>query len=173
MRLVTSKHSHTRPSLDRTKETLFNTLQSLAPIPEKVVDLFAGSGALGIEAWSRGAEEVIFVEKSPLACKYINKNLNKINKASFGKIITGDVFDYLKSCVNESISLVLADPPYGEPMANRVLQRIVVSRLISPGGIFVLEKAKDDNLIIPGQLHLIKNKQCGNSQLLFFKMLEM
>ena len=108
-RIVAPRDETIRPTSDRAREAIFNMLYSLGlPKGCKVVDLFAGSGALGIEALSRGADEASFVDISSEACGTIKDNLNGLGL--YGKVIQGDALQGLESL---NVDLVLADPPYG------------------------------------------------------------
>ena len=106
-----------RPTTDRIKESVFNILGSVEDC--KVVDIFAGSGSLGLEALSRGAEEIIFIEKDKRTCKTISDNLAKVEKSmgakSNSKIICGDYKKIFSS--NFQPDVILTDPPYSDECA--------------------------------------------------------
>ncbi|MEC9339781.1 MAG: RsmD family RNA methyltransferase [Actinomycetota bacterium] len=108
-RISSPQDETTRPTSDRAREAIFNMLFSLG-LPEcaQVVDLFSGSGALGLEALSRGANDVTFVDNNPGACKIIRANLNSLDLGA--EVILGDAVATLGSL---DVDLVLADPPYG------------------------------------------------------------
>tara|TARA_B100001121_G_C18663713_1_gene610250 strand:+ start:364 stop:885 length:522 start_codon:yes stop_codon:yes gene_type:complete len=116
-RIAAPRDETVRPTSDRAREAIFNMLYSLGlPKGCRVVDLFAGSGALGIEALSRGAEEAYFVDKSAESCRTIKDNLEGL--AIYGRVIQGDALQKLGSL---EVDLVLADPPYGFDDWNRLL----------------------------------------------------
>ena len=126
-----------RPTTDRMRETMFNILGSRVELEgARVLDLFAGSGALGIEALSRGAASVIFLEKSGAAARQIAGNLADLDLAERGRVIRGDLFSRLRSL--DRFDLVLADPPYRTDLTGRLLE--VVPEHLEPGGYFFLER---------------------------------
>ena len=89
----------------------------------RVLDLFAGSGALGLEALSRGAEEVVFVERARSALKVLRSNLQTLEAGDRARVRSGDVFSFLDSLGSLAFDLALADPPYERGMAARILER--------------------------------------------------
>jgi 16S rRNA (guanine966-N2)-methyltransferase len=112
LRLVAPAGQKTRPTPDRVRESVFNSLGSLGAIEDAVVlDLFAGTGALGIEALSRGAARAVFVESDRAARGAIATNLATTKLADRALVVGADAFDYLASA-GESFDLALADPPY-------------------------------------------------------------
>ena len=100
----------TRPTTDRVKEALFSIIQFELP-GARVLDLFGGTGQLGIEAISRGAKEAVFVDAREDACKLIRENLKRTKMEQAGKVIRSDYLDYLKRC-RETFDIILLDPPY-------------------------------------------------------------
>lgn len=114
-RLVAPRGRDVRPTLDRVREAVFNSLASLDALHDSVVlDLFAGSGAMGIEALSRGAGRATFVDVSPTSIEAIRTNLRSTGLDSGARVLNGDVLDVLRSGSVSSppTDLVLADPPY-------------------------------------------------------------
>jgi 16S rRNA (guanine966-N2)-methyltransferase len=107
----------TRPLTDRVKEALFGALESAGALDEPFLDLFAGSGAAGIEALSRGAPSATFVERDGKACHVIGENLRRAHLNDNGHVVRADVISFLMSGSAESrtpFSAALVDPPYGE-----------------------------------------------------------
>lgn len=115
-RLVTPPGRDVRPTLDRVRESVFNALGSLDAVRgATVVDLFAGSGALGIEALSRGAAHATFVDSSPRSIEAVRANLDTTGLAAAATVVRRDAFDVLAAgagAFGRSVDLVLADPPY-------------------------------------------------------------
>lgn len=129
----------TRPTTDRVKETLFNILQ-----PEllncRFLDLFSGSGAIGIEALSRGAEYAVFVEKNPKACTCIKENLAFTKLAEGGKLLNMDVLQALRSLENKgAFDCVFMDPPYEQELERQVLTYLKDSTVIDEDTLIVVE----------------------------------
>jgi 16S rRNA (guanine966-N2)-methyltransferase len=168
VRLVSPK-SGVRPTMDRVKAAIFSSLGEIV-IGARVLDLFAGTGALGIEALSRGAESALFVEEDRQSIAAIEKNLAK---ARFkGRVRQQDVFGFLKSAGAEKFRIVFADPPYekmksGEPFTEKLLDNEVLPNLLESGGIFVLEKRPSEKLPALKTWELIRQKKYGATEVLF------
>lgn len=134
--------SLTRPTTDRVRESVFSLLGDLVG-GARVLDLFAGTGSLGLEALSRGAASADFVESQAVACEAIRRNLEK-TRLPGGQVSRRDVFAFLASAPAGRYDLVFADPPYArEDAARETLARLLENpRLVSalaPGGLLVLE----------------------------------
>lgn len=123
----------THPMGERERIALFNMISGFIP-GARVADLFSGSGALGIEALSRGAEEVVFVEKNPRAAKVIRENLEEIGDISGSKVLTENVYEYLEG-LDEKWDIVIADPPYDLFDTERVR---ILAKAVEDTGILVL-----------------------------------
>lgn len=139
LKLMTPPGMDTRPTTDRTKETLFNILQ-----PEisgaRFLDLFSGSGAIGIEALSRGAAFAVFVEKDRAAAECIQKNLAFTKLGDNGQILRKDVKAALKSLEKgAAFDLIFMDPPYGHGLERQVLGYLAHSSLLADEGMVVVE----------------------------------
>lgn len=127
----------TRPTLDRVKEALFNILQN--DINDAyVLDLFSGSGALGIESLSRGAKFCVMADKSSDAIKVITRNLQKTRLEGNAKIIKNDYIKTLNS-LNDKFDLIFIDPPYAENIAVNSIKLILELDLLAKDGIIILE----------------------------------
>jgi 16S rRNA (guanine966-N2)-methyltransferase len=111
-----------RPTTDRTREAWMSILGARIP-GARVLDLFAGSGALGLECLSRGAREVVFVEKVRGALGALERNVNELGAGERARIIRGDAFRYLEGLAPLSFDLALADPPYDRGYAARLLEK--------------------------------------------------
>jgi len=159
----------TRPSTDRLREALFSIL---GPWVEgvRVLDLFSGSGALGIEALSRGAREAVFVEENAGACGVIQANLDTAGMA--GRVVRGDVFAALRREAGE-FGLLLADPPYALPgradLAGRLVGCPDLPARLADGGMLVLEvEAEREAPEAPGW-GLRDRRVYGSSAILFYE----
>lgn len=142
--LKTLKTDEVRPTTDKIKETLFNILSPyLADI--RFLDLFAGSGAIGIEALSRGAKKAVFIEKNRMAVKCIHENLNTTRLSDKAEVIAGDVLSVLKSHrLHEHFDLVFIDPPYGDELYIPVLKIIKEQDILAEDAVIILEcRSKD------------------------------
>ena len=153
----------TRPTSDRVRESLFNLLGPL-PAGSAVLDLFAGSGALGIEAWSRGAASVTFVERDRAALRALRANLDALGLRGKTRVIAGDAGRPL-AVAPGPWDLVLADPPYAGDDAARIVR--AAPRLLVPGGVLALEHgapAPDP----PESLAVWKARRYGSTRLTLY-----
>ncbi len=136
--LITLEGHSTRPTTDRIKETLFNMLQNEIP-GSRFLDLFAGSGGIGIEALSRGARSCVFVEKNPKAVACIRENLKKTGLTG-GQIINADVFSFLDRMKNgEPYDIIFMDPPYGHLFEKQVIERLAALPLADENTLIIFE----------------------------------
>jgi 16S rRNA (guanine966-N2)-methyltransferase len=169
IRLAAPK-SGVRPTMDRVKAAIFSSLGD-AIIDARVLDLFAGSGALGIEALSRGAGFVLFVEKDRQLTEVIEKNLAKTKLD--GRVRRQEVFEFLqRSSGTERFQIIFADPPYentksGERFTEKLLANEALVRLLQPDGIFVLEKRPDEKLLETELWNVVRRKKYGATEVLF------
>lgn len=135
-----------RPTPDRMRETLFNWLQRQVP-GSRCLDLFAGSGALGLEALSRGAREVVLVEKHPAAAKALRDNLALLG-AQNATLVNDDASRYLRSLsAAEAFDLIFLDPPFRKNLLEPILETLLAKSLLKPEGMIYLEQeaeASDD-----------------------------
>lgn len=132
----------TRPTTDRIKETLFNMLQN--DVPGSVfVDLYAGSGAIGIEAISRGAQKSYFIENAPKAVECIQQNIAFTKFANHAIVIKQDVVAGLSSIHEKKVDIIFMDPPYGQEQDKRVLQALLSQPYVDEDTLIIMEEKKD------------------------------
>lgn len=136
--LKTPEGMQTRPTTDRVKEALFSIIQFEIP-GARVLDLFGGTGQLGIEALSRGAREAVFVDAREDACRLIRENLRRTRLENRGRVVRSDYLDYLKRC-REKFQIILLDPPYAEVFLENSLKMITEIDILQTGGIIVAER---------------------------------
>ena len=136
----------TRPTTDRVKEGLFNIIQFDIE-GRKVLDLFAGTGQLGIECLSRDAASAVFVDRRADAVRLIRENLKVTDLAERGRVVSGDSIAYLKS-LQEKFDIILLDPPYAAGLLEGVISHITRFDILSPHGIIVAEHPVE--LAMPG-----------------------
>ncbi|HST30502.1 MAG TPA: 16S rRNA (guanine(966)-N(2))-methyltransferase RsmD [Chthoniobacterales bacterium] len=175
VRLVSPK-TGIRPTMDRVKAAIFSSLGEIV-IGARVLDLFAGTGALGIEALSRGAESALFVEQHPQATAAIEKNL-QATKLS-GRIRSADVFRFLKNFATSGdvFRIIFADPPYekmesGEHFTDNLLADPALPRLLEVDGIFVLEKSPGETLPETKRWSVLRQKTYGATEVLFLTAID-
>ena len=135
----------TRPTVDRVKEALFSIIQYDVP-GTKVLDLFAGTGQLGIEALSRGAARAVFVDERADACALVKENLNKTRLESDAQVIRSDYVAYLRTC-KEKFDLIFLDPPYAEVFLENSLKMITEIDILQSNGIIVTERPLGKELL--------------------------
>lgn len=171
-RIAAPRGKHTRPTSERVREGIFNVLRTLLPLEgARVMDLFAGSGALGIEALSRGAAQVTLVESHGPAAGVIKSNLKRLGiDLQTGRVVTAVVESWLaKPKAGAPFSLVLLDPPYDYSDHDRLLALLSNAPAISVEAVIVLEAGRDRALAPPSTLDPIRTKRYGDTQVSFFR----
>jgi len=145
-RIDAPKGFATRPTSDRVRENVFNLVQVWVP-DAVVLDLFAGSGAMGIEALSRGAERAVFVESNGDACRAIDRNLEKL-RLTGAQVVCNDVARFL-AADTRAFDLIFCDPPYDEYASLEPQLARYLPRLLADGGLLVLETAAKTDPDLP------------------------
>ena len=138
VQLKTPEGDLTRPTADRVKEALFSIIQFDLP-GARVLDLFGGTGQLGIEALSRGAKSAVFTDAREDACKLIRENLRRTKLEGQATVLRSDYLVYLKRC-REKFDIILLDPPYAEEYLENSLKFITEIDILQSGGIIVSER---------------------------------
>lgn len=140
--LIHNKYEHIRPTADMVKQAIFNKIAFLLQ-GAKVLDLFCGTGALGIEALSRGAEEVVFVDKDFRSVALTKQNLVKLGAQA--QVIKSDYLNALKyfKGVGKTFDVILLDPPYQSGLYESCIQAIFDYQILEKGGVIVCEQSKD------------------------------
>jgi len=156
-KLIPPKNDDIRPTTDKARESLFNMLQYYI-YGSSFLDLFSGSGAVSIEAISRGASLVTLVEKSRESIKTINANLNLIaDEKSKAELINSDVINYLQISKGK-FDIIFADPPYAYEKTNQIIELISTRKLLEDDGVVIIETDKKENLVIPNDMYIDKEK---------------
>jgi len=169
VRLISPKRS-VRPTMDRVKAAIFSSLGELV-VGARVLDLFAGTGALGIEALSRGADSAVFVEEDQQSTAVIKQNLAKTKL--FGSVRQQDVFKFLKTAgASEKFQIVFADPPYdkmksGDSFTSKLLSDEMLPRLLEMNGLFVMEKRPREEVPTMELWRVDRQKSYGATEVLF------
>ncbi len=167
--LVSFNADHIRPTTDRVKETLFNIIQTSVG-EAQVLDLFSGTGSLGIEALSRGAAQVLFVEKSKKSIQILEKNLEKLKVDEPYKILQKDVISFLKGYEGEPFDLIFADPPFTEKMAHDVVEAVDASKAMGPHSLLMIESARHEKMLDDyNTLSRVDVREFGDKFLSFFR----
>ena len=166
-KLKTLEGMNTRPTADRVKESLFNILNSKV-YDSKILDLFAGSGALGLEALSRGAVSCLFVDSSKEAINIVKENIKLCKIEEKAKVVNKDYLEVLKS-TNEKFDIIFVDPPYSKGIEIIVLEN--VKNILSDEGIVIIETDQTD--ITPEEINgLAKydSRKYGRTIISFYAM---
>lgn len=155
-----------RPSGDRTRETLFNWLQAWMP-GSRCLDLFAGSGALGFEAASRGGEEVLLIDSQLRAIQAIEAVRERLTAVNTTAIHT-DALTWLVTG-HRPFDIIFVDPPFADDLHQRAIDLIAKHGLLKPGGWLYVEVPKGTAVDVAGQLVISKEKQIGDVQLYLYR----
>ena len=160
--------SGVRPTGDRAREGLFNSLGTLVDLEgAAVLDLYAGSGALGLEALSRGARTVVFVESSPKVLPVLRANLDSVGLPG-GRVLAGSVPTVVGGAPPTRFDVVLADPPYATPAeeVQDVLRALVAGDWLAPGAVVVVERSsREDAWEWPTPLDALRHRRYGEALL--------
>jgi len=171
-RLATLEGAETRPTLDRVKEPLFSIIQSYVK-DARVLDLFAGSGALGLEALSRGASKAVFSDVSEKAINVINQNLQKTKLQENAIVLNKESKDVLKqmSGENQEFDIIFLDPPYASGLIEETIQDILDYNLLAKDGIIIVETDLESELqkAQNEKLHVKDIRKYGRVILLFLE----
>lgn len=141
-RLISPEGYDVRPTTDKVKESIFNIIQFDLP-GACVLDLFAGSGQLGIEALSRGAEKAVFIDNSRKSLEVIKSNIELCRFSSMSQVLFSDSLVFIKN-TDLKFDIVFLDPPYKKELCNKALPDI--SRCLNPGAIIICETQNDEIL---------------------------
>lgn len=144
--LKTPEGLTTRPTADRVKEALFSVINFDIPGAD-VLDLFGGTGQLGIEALSRGAQRAVFVDEGEKACALMKENLRRTKLEQQGRVVRSDYMSFLRGC-RDKFDLIFLDPPYAEVFLENALKCITEIDILRSGGIIVCERPLDKELLL-------------------------
>lgn len=173
-RLKAPKGLDTRPITDMIKEALFNVLGSRVP-DSKLLDLFAGSGSVGIEALSRGARSVVFVDSSNEAIKIVNENLNNCNFTRVYQVIRSDVFKALGLFKrhDDKFDLIYIDPPFtNDRIFHEVMTAIDGMDILEPDGIVIIRTPRRKEMPVYSKLREYRLNHYGESSLHYYSRCE-
>ena len=166
-RLVGGKKTEVRPTSDKVKESIFNVLREEVE-GKRVLDLFAGAGSLGIEALSRGAQWVTFVDASSQSINILKKNLKNLNLKSKSTVLRLDGLRALNK-LKQNFQIIFADPPYLKGFVQRIIDSVAQSEVLEKNGILILEHHKKEALSLPEEkLSVLKQKKFGDTVISFF-----
>ncbi len=173
--LAVPKGAEMRPTMDRVRAAIFSSLAESVP-GARVLDLFSGTGALGLEALSRGAASATLVEKEPRALKSIERNLQAARLTA--KVIESDVFSYLDRLAPPAgFELIFADPPYAKRPGERdftpeLLASESLARALAPAGLFILEHLPGAKLPLAPRWECFRQRRYGATEVAFLRLAE-
>ena len=165
-RLFSPQNKFIRPTSDYVKENLFNIIQGDI-MGCNFLDLFAGSGAIGIEALSRGAKTATFIDFAPQSVNLIQRNLEETKLADLSTVMKGDVPLIFKKLEGQKFDIIFLDPPYFRDFASRTLEGVLEHDILSANGYIILESENLENLEPPKGLEITQERTYGNSRLIF------
>lgn len=165
----------TRPTLDRVKESLFNIIYD--KIEDSVVlDLFSGSGAIGLEFASRGARKVYLCDKSKEACKIIEKNIEKTHLAEKVELFNTDFLNTIKKLENKKVDIVYLDPPYKTDFIEMAIKELIKTDILEENTIIIAETDEKDRIIKNieeiKEIQIIDQRKYGRANILFLKRMK-
>ena len=173
-KLLSPATNETRPTLDRIKESMFNIIQGYM-IDAVVVDVFAGTGSLGLEAASRGAKEVFLVDKSPVTFPILKENIENLRFEDFCHALNTDAYSALNHLAdkNKVFDVIFIDPPYLKDMIPKALEIIKEKGMLDDNGIIVTKIDTSED-ICEGykNIKLIDKRVYGNTTVCFYKFEE-
>ena len=164
----------TRPLKDMVKESIFNVIEhsnkiNLSIKNSIILDLFSGSGSFGLEAISRGAANVVFVENYSNVMQVLKKNINLLNCNKKCKLLNTDCFKYFVSSekLNENYDIIFLDPPYKEKKINLLIEKILEKKILKKNGLIIIHRHKKDDIDLTNKLRIIDTRFYGISKIIF------
>ena len=170
--LATLKSSDIRPTTDRTRESLFNILNHAYPEAlegTRMLDLFAGTGAMGLEALSRGVKSVLFVENSIEGRGLLWSNIEALGLAGRTRIMRRDATRLGPANRIEPYEFLFADPPYGKTLGDQALAAAHEGGWLKPGALAILEERADVTPDIPADYSLLEAREFGDTRMHFYR----
>jgi 16S rRNA (guanine966-N2)-methyltransferase len=169
--IIAPDSDRTRPTSDRVREAVFNILahgiEDFSLEGARVLDLFAGTGALGLEALSRGAGYCLFVEEDAETRALIRRNVEALGLTGITKIFRRDATALGPASNRGAFQLVFLDPPYGKGLGERALASAAAGQWLAPSAVAVLEERKGTTLVPPAGFTALDQRDWGDTQVLF------
>ena len=164
---------NTRPLKDLAKESIFNIIKHSNKLPfnlenSNILDLFSGVGSFGLEALSRNANYVTFIENYPDAVKVLKKNIESLDLNQKSQVIERDVFNELDfEKINKKYDLIFLDPPFKEEKITPLVLKIYNSKVLKSSGVIIMHRSSKEDSVIPNELNILEKKVYGVSQIFF------
>jgi len=171
-KLYTLEGENTRPTLDRVKESVFNIIQNEIE-GAKILDLFSGSGAIGLEFLSRGAEKAVLCDKSKEAANIIKKNIEKTHMEGKAYLINTDFENCLEKLENEQFDIIYVDPPYDTNYVYKAIQKIIELNIAKEKSLIIIET--DDEKRIEKEIknidvQIVDKRKYGRATIIFISL---
>ena len=171
-KLYTLDGTATRPTLDRVKESIFNIIQNQI-INSNFLDVFSGSGAIGLEAASRGAKKVILCDKSKDAINIINKNIEKTHLKEKIELYNLDYETLLKNKIKEKMDIIYIDPPYNSNFAIKTVEYIIEKKIADKNSTIIIETDSEEKILEELKkidIEITDKRRYGRATLIFIKI---
>ena len=171
-KLYTLEGENTRPTLDRVKESIFNIIQNEIE-GTKILDLFAGSGAIGLEFLSRGAEEAVLCDKSKEAINIIKKNVEKTHMWDNVQVFNMDFEDCLEKIRKEQFDIIYLDPPYATDYIIKSLKKIIEWNIAKEKSLFIIETDDEQRIekeIKSLDVEIVDKRKYGRATIIFLSL---
>ena len=173
-KLLLPKNNKTRPLKDLVKVSIFNLLDHSSTVGKKlknssILDLFSGSGSVGLECLSRGSKNVYFFENYIEAVEILEKNLSSFESKTNFKIFKYDCFDFFNSSkkIDKKFDVIFLDPPYKEIRFNQLIEQIIEKNILNNDGLMIIHRHKKDKIEITKKVKILDTRNYGNSKVYF------
>lgn len=174
LQLTTPKNMDVRPTADRVKESLFNIIGSKI-IEAEVLDLFAGTGNLGLESWSRGAAAVTFIDESRESLRLVQSNIAKCRAQKNCTVIKGNAVNVIDKLYHQGqrFDFAFCDPPYNKGWLAKIVQALSAAPLLKSGGYLIVERAQHETIEpLPDNYELVRSSRYGETLIDFIRYVD-
>lgn len=171
LQLTTPKNMDVRPTADRVKESVFNIIGSKI-IGAKVLDLFAGTGNLGLESWSRGAEAITFIDESKESLRLVESNIAKCRAQADCTVIKGNAVNVIDRLYRQGqrFDFAFCDPPYNKGWLDKIAAALKAAPLFNEGGYLIVERACHEEItLLPREYELVRSEKYGETLIDFIR----
>lgn len=171
LKLTTPKNMDVRPTSDRVKESLFNIIGTKI-VGTHVLDLFAGTGNLGLEAWSRGAAKIVFIDESQASLQLVRSNIAKAKAEKETTVIKGNAVKVIADLAarEERFDFIFCDPPYNKGLPAQIIEQVAKYDIVVSGGYLIVEHSQHESLPeLPVKLEIIRSEKYGETLISFLR----
>lgn len=171
LKLTTPKNMDVRPTSDRVKESLFNIIGTKI-VGTHVLDLFAGTGNLGLEAWSRGAAKIVFIDESQASLQLVRSNIAKAKAEKETTVIKGNAVKEIADLAarGERFDFIFCDPPYNKGLPAQIIEQVAKYDIVISGGYLIVEHSQHESLSeLPLKLEIIRSEKYGETLISFLR----